>query len=248
MATHSRSARAPRIRAAHLLAAGLLVGAAGLFGLARAQSATAPVAAPVGAQLLSNQLAGFARAGGFPVGTPRVGRLSLSRDEEEAFASAGIVGGIGGLSLKGGEIQLSPATLRAARRVARRGGVTVAPFQLVKLLLHEQLHQVSWRKRDSWYPLGSPERVRDEGATEAAAWILARVWCARPATHCTGNRSVTPAYRSRVSRMRRMAIDGSGARRHTDRAARVWLRAYLRGDDARREALRREALRRREAR
>ena len=229
-----------------VLICGLALLAIGLIGIP-ASSAAGSSPGTLAAQRLSNELATFARSNGYPVGRPRVrrldpssaGRLDLGRGASTA---------IGGLSLKDRTILLSPDALRAARNAASENGVRIASFQLVKLIIHEQLHQVTWRHRSEWYPVGSPERNRDEGLTEALAWDLARVWCSRSGNTCTGNRRVVQAYTSFVARMRRLALGATGARAFTARPAKIWMRDYLRGGDMRRALLRERARQRRASR
>lgn len=229
-----------------ILICGLALIGVGLIGFP-ASPAVGSSSGTLPAQRLSNDLAAFAQGNGYPVGRPRIRRLdpdSAGRLDLGNGASTAI----GGLSLKDRTILLSPDALRAARKARVGNGVRIASFQLVKLIIHEQLHQVTWSRRSEWYAVGSAERNRDEGLTEALAWDLARVWCSRGATICTGKRQVVPAYISFVARMRRLALRATGARTFTDRRAKVWMRAYLRGGDRRRALLRERARQRLAAR
>ncbi len=225
------------------LIAGLALLGVGLVGFP-ASSATGSASSPLAAQRLSKDLASFARRSGYPVGRPRVRRLDPSSAGRLDLGN-GASTAIGGLSLKDNTILLAPDALRAARAARTGNGSRTASFQLVKLMLHEQLHQVTWRKRSEWYAVGSAERNRDEGLTEAIAWDLARIWCSRKGTTCTGTRRVVPAYASFVANMRRLAVDATSARTFTDRPAKIWMRAYLKGGEKRRTLLRDRARQRR---
>jgi hypothetical protein len=52
---------------------------------------------------------------------------------------------------------------------------------------------------------------------------------------------VVDAYREPVTRIRRLAMRGTGARSFTARPAKAWMRSYLRADEQGRVALRRAA-------
>jgi len=227
----------------------VLIGLGGLMVIGSPQNARATQhSTPPEAQRLSNELAAFLRKNHYPVGVPTVRPLRLTAAERRAYREAGTAGSIGGLSLKNGDIEFSPRVLQAAARVQRDHRRTRTSFQLVKLLMHEQLHQATWRGRQNWFPLKSGERARDEGVTEALAWDLARIWCAHPTQTCTGNRGVVPDYASYVRGVRRLAMDAAGSTRFTARPVKVWLRAYLTANDQQRFALRVEALRQRNLR
>jgi hypothetical protein len=212
---------------------------AGLLGstLVNAPATSAPAAEPR-MQRVSDTLAASAEAGGYPVGRPRIRSLALDEEERTAFARAGYTNGVRGVSLKGGVIEFSPDALREARSAWQGGGIRSPSFQLVKLVLHEQLHQVTWSGRERWFDLESPERVLDEGVTEALAWDLARVWCHRAGTECVGERGVVDAYRQPVARIRWLAMRAGGTRRFTARPAKAWMRSYLRADESHRVAMR----------
>ena len=246
MAQRTRShTLTPTLSRALIACGAVLVAIVVLIAVGSPQNARANHDAPVAAQAFSDGIAEFLRDNGYPVGRPRVRALRLSARERDAYRAAGTAGSIGGVSLRGGEIEFSDQILAAAAS-AQTAERPQPSFQLVKLVIHEQLHQVTWSGRSKWFPLESSERERDEGATEALAWDLARIWCARESRTCTGTRIVVPDYAPFVRRIRRLGMDATGSRTATERPVRVWLRTFLAGDDARRSQMRLDALRQRD--
>lgn len=151
-----------------------------------------------------------------------------------------------------GEVYISPTeagTLGAVAARRRLGkGLNERQIDAVRVLMHEQLHQMRYGRTPDVYGSGSRDAGTpggyEEGATEAVTRDLLPIFINRmfggesfPGAPVPLNGETGAAYPQQVTNVRQMSTFGSGAKSYKDRAARVWRRQFLHADEATRQQM-----------
>jgi hypothetical protein len=113
--------------------------------------------------------------------------------------------------------------------------------QALEVATHEALHQMRFGRTQDVY--ASPQGRRwEEGATQAAARdmlpiITAKLFGDRLPGASSRDFMQPTTYPGLVQNIRQLSVFGSGAKRFTDHAARVWRRSFLHADEDQRQAM-----------
>lgn len=146
----------------------------------------------------------------------------------------------GGLAAPG-KITINEAALRGpleqvAGRLGKRGRLSFDQTTALGTMMHEALHQMRYGRTPEFYDghqnMGSPGWY-EEGAAEAITQDLLPIFTAKMYGHRLNGPGRFPnqtAYPGAVNNVRQLSTFGSGAKKFTDRKARVWRRTFLHSD------------------
>lgn len=128
--------------------------------------------------------------------------------------------------------RLQPSLDSVAARLGKRGAVTPDQQNAVRIAMHEALHQMQFGRSGT---IG----VFEEGATEASTQDLLPIFLRKMYGHVVGGdpKFRPMSYQDDVKSVRQLSTFGSGARKFTDRPARVWRRTFLHSDTATRQKM-----------
>ena len=144
-----------------------------------------------------------------------------------------------------GQVFINPSQQKGldsvAARWGQRGRLTPQQVESLRLLMHENLHQMRYGRGTE-----NPDRW-EEAATEAAAQDLLPIFTAKMYGMKLGSaplREFTDGvdYADQTRNLRQLSVFGSGAKTYTDRPARVWRRTFQHGDTATRDRMANEAM------
>lgn len=137
-----------------------------------------------------------------------------------------------------------PTIEALSSRYGRRGQLGREDQQALRLMLHELMHQPLMSREPDWYGNQAPDsRLWEEAAAEQASRdVLPAVLRQMFGSHFDESAYRAPDdYGRRVKAYQQLSVIGSGARKHQDRAARVWRRRYVNESTAGRQRMMDEA-------
>lgn len=116
-----------------------------------------------------------------------------------------------------------------AARWGKRGALTESQVEALRILMHENLHQMRYGRGD-----GQVDRF-EEGATEAVTQDLLPIFTAKMYGMRIPPNAIRTAlggvdYPGQARNVRQLSTFGSGAKTYQDRKARVWRRTFLHAD------------------
>jgi hypothetical protein len=203
-----------------------------------------PVAADV--PTLLGHVGNFLGQHGFPV------RDFQMVDAANAQAGAA---GYAGVATPG-HVGFSPAMLAQLRGLAgmygrRRGQLTDAQVEALRVATHEGIHQMRFGRTPEVYSTPRGRRM-EEAATEAATQDILPILTTKLFGYRLPGARVRDAfggtdYPGLTRQLRQLSVFGSGARDFTARPARVWRRTFVHADEAGRERMWDEAVQKRTA-
>jgi hypothetical protein len=117
----------------------------------------------------------------------------------------------------------------AAARLGKRGALDEAQVEALRILMHENLHQMRYGRGD-----GTADQW-EEPATEAATQDLLPIFTAKMFGMRLPGAEIRTAlggtdYPGQTKNLRQLSVFGSGAKNYMKRPARVWRRTFLHAD------------------